>query len=239
MTRAPSGTEAAGAPGQEAEARPAYVTIRRYRNWAGPAGEVARRARDGLVPALRAQPGFRLHCAFESEDGAAAISLTVTDDREQAVRANALVLRWARTAAGDLLPHPPEIAAGPCAVCEARRLPPHPMDPPLYVTVRRHHGLSPEERTAPLAREHVLPLLVRSPGFRAFYSFLDRERPGQGVGVTLFDDRAQALRANECAVAVMLEKGIAPYPPQVTAGEALVLAVAEAARTEPAGAPAA
>jgi hypothetical protein len=239
MTRAPSGAGAAGATGRATEARTAYVTIRRYRNWAGPAGEVARRARDGLVPALRVQPGFRLHCAFESEDGAAAVSLTVTDDREQAVRANALVLRWARTVAGDLLPHPPEVAAGPCAVCEARRLPPHPTDPPLYVTVRQHHGLGPEERVAPLVRRHVLPLLVGSPGFRAFYSFLDRERPGQGVGVALFDGRAQALRANERAVAVTLEKGIAPYPPQVTAGEALVLAVAEAARTEPAGAPAA
>ena len=238
MTPAPPGAEAAGATGRTMEARTMYVTIRRYRNWAGPAGEVARRARDGLVPALRAQPGFRLHCAFESEDGAAAVSLTVTDGREQAVRANAEFLQWARTAAGDLLPHPPEIVAGPCAVCEARRLSPQPSGS-LFVTVRQHHGLGPEERVAPLVREHVLPLLAGSPGFRAFYSFLDRERPGQGVGVALFDNRAQALGANERAVAAMLDRGIAPYPPRVTAGEALVLAVAEAAQTEPADAPAA
>ncbi len=213
-----------------------YVTIRRYRSWAGPAGEVARRARESLVPALRAQPGFRLYCAFEGEDGAATVSLTAMNEREQAVRANAQVLRWVRTVAGDLLPHPPEVAAGPCAVCDARHL--SEQGGPLYVTLRQHHGLGPEERVAPLVREYVLPLLVRSPGFRAFYSFMNRERPGQGIGVTLFDGRAQALHSNQRAVAAMLEQGIAPHPPQVTAGEALVLAAAEAARAELAGGPA-
>jgi hypothetical protein len=67
---------------------------------------------------------------------------------------------------------------------------------------------------------------------------MNRERPGQGIGVTLFDGRAQALHSNQRAVAAMLEQGIAPHPPQVTAGEALVLAVAEAARAELAGGPA-
>jgi hypothetical protein len=215
-----------------------YVTIRRYRNWAGPVGEVARRARETLVPALRAQPGFRLYCAFEAEgDDAAAVSLNICGDREQATLAQARVLQWARAAAGDLLVYPPEVAAGPCSVCEERLLPRR-QDCPLYVTVREHYGLGPEERVTPPVREHVLPAVVRAPGFRAFFAFMDRDRPGHGVGVTLFDTRGEAAAANERAVAAMLEKGIAPYPPRVTVGEALVLEVAEGAWPERADGPA-
>jgi hypothetical protein len=181
---------------------------------------------------LRAQPGFRLYCAFESEGDATAVAVSVVDGRDQATRANAEVLQWARRAAGDLLLYPPEIVAGPCAVRAVGDRPPRQDGAAPYVTVRQHYGLGPEEKVMPLVREHVLPLLVRAPGFRAFYAFMNREQPGQGVGVMLFDSRAGAVRANDAAIAAMLEKGIAPRPPKVTAGQALVLAVAEAAPLE-------
>jgi hypothetical protein len=106
------------------------------------------------------------------------------------------------------------------------------------VTVRQHYGLGPEdEATAPVC-EHILPVVERSPGFGAFFAFMNAQHRGQSVGVTLFDCWEEAARSNERVVAAMLEKGIAPYPPKVTAGKALVMAVAESAPPEFAESPA-
>jgi hypothetical protein len=207
-----------------------HVTIRRYRNWLGPAGEVARRARETLVPTLRDLPGFRLYCAFESEDGDA-LSLNIAEDRRQAIAPNAQILQWVRTEAADVLPHLPEVITGDCWVCTARHLLAQ-AGGPLYVTIRQHYGLGPEDSVMPLVRDHVLPLVVRAPGFRAFFAFMNAQHPGQGVGVTLFDSREHAARSNERAIAAVLERGIAPHPPKITAGEALVMQAAEAAWPE-------
>ena len=79
---------------------------------------VFRKVEAGLVPRLKALPGFRLYCAFLSEEGEG-LSVTVFDDREHAARANAQVLGWVRDNLLDLLPDPPSVIAGECGIAEA------------------------------------------------------------------------------------------------------------------------
>ena len=73
-----------------------YVTLRRYAGVGARMYEiVARRVEEGLVPTLKAQPGFRCYCALVGEDGNG-MSVTVFDERGQAARANEQVRGWGR-----------------------------------------------------------------------------------------------------------------------------------------------
>jgi hypothetical protein len=213
-----------------------HLTVRRYRNWTGPVGEVARRAALSLVPELQRQPGFRLYCAFESAEGDA-VSVNLVEQREQAIAANAQILRWVRTEAADLIHHLPETMMGACPVWAVSQ--PAAWAGSPHVTVRQHHGLAAEDAVMPEVRTHILPLISRAPGFRAFFASMNAHHRGQGIGVTLFEDAASAAESNERAVSAMLAKGIAPYPPQVWAGKALVMTVAGEAWPDPADDPAA
>ena len=64
-----------------------YVVIRRTK-LSGSAEEAARRARDHIVPLVQGRPGFRGYCAFATEGGDAAFSISVFDDRDTALDAH-------------------------------------------------------------------------------------------------------------------------------------------------------
>jgi hypothetical protein len=71
----------------------------------GIAEEAAQRVREGAVPILRAQPGFRLHVGFVSEAGEA-VGASLFDDRVAARSALERVLAWAAASMADLSVHP-------------------------------------------------------------------------------------------------------------------------------------
>ena len=84
-----------------------YVTLRRYAEVGARMYEiVARRVEEGLLPTLKAQPGFRCYCAFVGEDGDG-VSVTVFDEREQAARANEHVRGWGRPTCATCCPTRP------------------------------------------------------------------------------------------------------------------------------------
>ena len=64
-----------------------YVVIRRTK-LGGSAEEAARRTRDHIVPLIEGRPGFRGYCAFVTEQGDAAVSVGVFDDRDTAMDAH-------------------------------------------------------------------------------------------------------------------------------------------------------
>src|SRR4051812_26651234 len=98
-----------------------YVTLRRYAEVGARMYEiVARKVEEGLVPTLKAQPGFQCHCAFVSEDGEG-VSVTVFDDRAQAAMANEQVRGWGQANLRDLLPDRPEVFEGECGIVEVSR----------------------------------------------------------------------------------------------------------------------
>jgi hypothetical protein len=200
-----------------------YVTVRKYAGKGGLLDRLAPQVRDGLVPLLRHAPGFRGYCALASEDGHI-VSVSVFGDQPSADVANNRARQWVAANLRDALPDPPEVLAG-----EVRR------DIPaqgqgggegLYVVIRQYEGVQSAERLTALADEHVVPVIRQRPGLRGHYVFF---AGGQRVvALSMFDTRDNAIRASDEVVGIMREraKDLAPNPPRVTAGKAVVAATA-------------
>jgi hypothetical protein len=200
-----------------------YVTVRKYAGKGGLLDRLAPQVRDGLVPLLRHAPGFRGYCALASEDGHI-VSVSVFGDQPSADLANDRARQWVAANLRDALPDPPEVLAG-----EVRR------DIPaqgqgggegLYVVIRQYEGVQSAERLTALADEHVVPVIRQRPGLRGHYVFFaGRQRV---VALSMFDTRDNAIRASDEVVGIMREraKDLAPNPPRVTAGKAVVAATA-------------
>ena len=206
-----------------------HVTLRRYAEVGARMYEiVARRFEEGLVPTLKAQPGFRCHCAFVSEDGEG-VSVTVFDERGQAAKANEQVRGWGQANLRDLLPDPPEVFAGECGIVEVSRERRAGQGQPPIVVVREFADLGPVEETRDVVRRHALPVITGSPGFRAVYMFRDEQKQSRGATVALFDTREDARRSHERSLQVLREAagGVAPTPPWAATGRAIVFATAD------------
>jgi heme-degrading monooxygenase HmoA len=213
-----------------------YLTLRRYAEIGARMYEVAfRKVEAGLVPMLKARPGFRSYCALLNEEGEG-VSVTAFDDRESAARANEEVFGWVEANLRDLLPDPPEVIAGACGLAEAapERGGGHGQRPPQppYVVVREFADLGPPEGMREAARRLALPLIAGSPGFRSVCLFRDEREPSRAAMVALFDTRADALRAHERSMRALREAvatagGVAWPPPRVGVGRAIVFATAD------------
>ena len=206
-----------------------FVTLRRYAEVGARMYEmVFRKVEAGLVPMLKAQPGFRLYCAFLNEEGEG-VSVTAFDDREQAIRANERVFGWVEANLRDLLPEPPEVVAGECGVAEVAPGWRAGQGQPPIVVVREFDKLGPAAETREIVRRHALPVIAGAPGFRAAYIFRNEREPSRGASVTLFDTREDARRAHERSAQAFREQagGMAPSPPRVASGRAIVFATAD------------
>jgi hypothetical protein len=200
-----------------------YAMVRRYAGKGGLLDRLAPQVRDGLVPLLRQAPGFKSYCALASEDGHI-VSISVFDDQPSADAANYRARQWVAANLRDALPDPPEVLAG-----EVRR------DIPaqgqgggegLYVVIRQYEGVQSVERLTTLADEHVVPVIRQTPGLRGHCVFF---AGGQRVvALSMFDTRDNAIRASDQVVGIMREraKDVAPNPPRITSGKAVVAATA-------------
>ena len=207
-----------------------YVVIRRAK-LSGSAEEAARRTRDHIVPLVQGRPGFWGYCAFVAEQGDAAYSVSVSDDRDTAMDAHRRVRQWAEADMRDLMPEEPEVVAGETVFDSIA----HPQEQtkdrqrPLFVVVRTYHGLPGQAETMHSAvSQHTLPASTDAPGFRGFYALRDEAEPDRAVSVSLFDSREDAVRSHERVVETAREElGEMAYgTPEVTMGETVVLATA-------------
>ena len=207
-----------------------YVVIRRTK-LGGSAEEAARRTRDHIVPLVQGRPGFRGYCAFVTEQGDAAYSVSIFDDRDTAMDAHQQVRQWIEANMRDLMPEEPEVVAGETVFDSIA----HPQEQtkdrqqPLFVVLRTYRGLPGQTETMhSLVSQHTLPAIMDAPGFRGFYAFRDEADPDRAVSVTLFDNREDAMRVHERVVGIMRERlgEMAYRPPRVTMGETVVLAAA-------------
>jgi len=202
-----------------------YVTIRRYAGKGGLMDRLAPQVRDGLVPLLKQAPGFRSYCALASGDGHL-VSVSAFDDQRFAEAANERVRGWVSADLRDALPDPPEVLAG-----EVRREVQGQGQggaEGAYVVIREYEGVRSIERLTALADEHVLPVIRQAPGLWGPYAFTSGPDRGRVVAVSVFEGRANAMRVGERVVGIMREraKEVAPDPPRVTAGKAVVAAAA-------------
>jgi hypothetical protein len=125
-----------------------YVTVRKYADKAALIDGLVPPVRDGFVPLLRRAPGFKGYCAFASEDGHA-VSVTVFEDRQTAVRADDRVREWVVSNLRDLLPNPPEVLTGEALLHEVSK--PRSGGPAMFATVRVYEGVGPREEVLPWA----------------------------------------------------------------------------------------
>ncbi len=207
-----------------------YVVIRRTK-LGGPAEDAARRTRDHIVPLVEGRPGFRGYCAFVSEQGDAAYSVSVFDDRDTAMDAHQRVRQWVEANMRDLMPEEPEVVAGETVFDSISHRQEQMKDRqrPLFVVVRTYHGLPGQaEAMHSAVSQHTLPAITDAPGFRGFYAFRDEAERDRAVSISLFDSREDAVRSHERVVGIVGEKlGEMAYDtPQVTMGETVVLAAA-------------
>ena len=206
-----------------------YVVIRRTGLAPGAAEAAAQRARDHIVPLVQGRPGFRGYCGFVAEQGDAAYAIGVFDDRETAMEAHRRVRDWLEAHMRDLMPEAPEVVAGETVFHEVS----HPQAQrtegghALFAVIRTYAGITGQTETMhSTVSEHVLPAILRAPGFRGFYAFRDEAEPTRAVSVTLFETRQAAMESHERVVAIMREQlgEMAYRPPRVVAGETVVLA---------------
>ena len=71
-----------------------YVTVRRSKHFGG-TDEIARRARESLLPTLTTQPGFVSYQIFRLEDNVV-MGITVFDSQAAMEEANKSFVLWAR-----------------------------------------------------------------------------------------------------------------------------------------------
>ena len=202
-----------------------HVMVRKYAGKGGLLDGLAPRVRDGLVPILRQAPGFRSYCALASEDGHL-VSVSVFDDQPTAEAANAKVRGWVAANLRDALPDPPEVLAG--EVRREVRGQGQGGAEGAYVVIRQYDGVRSIERLSTLADEHVLPVIRQAPGLRRHYTLTSGGEYGQVIAVSVFDTRENAMRVSDQVVGIMREraKDVAPNPPRITAGKAVVAAAA-------------
>lgn len=207
-----------------------YVVIRRTK-LTGPTDEAVRRTRDHIVPLVEGRPGFRGYCAFVTERGDAAISVSVFDDRDAAMDAHRRVREWVEANMRDLMPEAPEVTAGETVFDSIA----HPQEQTkdrqqsLFAVVRTYHGLPGQAEAMHSAlSQHTIPAVVDAPGFRGLYTPRDEADPDRALSVSLFDGREDAVRSHERVVQIMREElGEMAYgTPEVAMGETVVLATA-------------
>ncbi len=190
----------------------------------GAAEEAARRIREGVVPTLRAMPGFRLHLGFFSE-ACEAVGVTLFDDRATALEGYERVRAWVAENMRDLTIGEPEVRSGTVLLRRGTAEGHNGPEAALFVTIRQYEDVGPTEETLPLLAEHTLPIIEGHPGFRGFYAFRDEWNPHHAVSVSLWRGRAAALSSHErVLVAMEALRGVFPLRPTVTVGAARITA---------------
>jgi hypothetical protein len=207
-----------------------YVMIRRT-GLAGSPDAAVQRIRDHIVPLVQGRPGFRGYCGFVTEQGDAAYSISIFDDRSAAMDAHQRVRQWIDTNMRDLMPEAPEVTVGETVFHEvAQPREQHRQgQQPLFVVIRTYTGLPGQTETMhSLVSQHTLPAIMNARGFRGFYAFRDEEDTNRAVSVTLFETREEATRTHEQVVQIMREQlgELAYRVPRAVMGKTVVLATA-------------
>ena len=200
-----------------------HLAIRKYSGMGAPE-EIGSRVRAGLLPILRAMPGFRAYYTARLDGGGGVFGVGVFSDREATLAANARTLEWAAANLSDLLMDAPEVTTADVKVHLDTTRP----GQDSYIMGRITEGLGPTAGVLPAVQEELVPLTLEQPGFRHLYTGRDDAHPDRSVAVTVFTNRSTATAAHAQVAALMARRrDVWPNPPKVVlAGEVIVSAVA-------------
>jgi hypothetical protein len=97
-----------------------FAVIRRYHTDPDSVDEVARRVNEEFVDIISDMPGFVAYFALNAGQGEIG-SVSVFEDQQSAEESNTRAEEWVRQSVGDLLPTPPDYAAGEVVAYKAQQ----------------------------------------------------------------------------------------------------------------------
>lgn len=197
-----------------------HVNLRRYPTIGVARGTIEEAVKKELLPALQSEPGLEAYFTFWDEAGAG-ISVSSFTDAEAAHRSTSVARRWLASHT-NFFPAPGEEFSGECFVHEEARRAAGAEDLAPYVLIRVLADVPATQDTRAFVEQRTLPMIARSPGFRAVWmARSDREIGGAAV-VTFFDKPDNAMACHEAAVALLREGLPAVSVTRVTQGRAVI-----------------
>ncbi len=97
-----------------------YAAIRRYHTDPGSLDEIARQVNEGFVPKISEMQGFVAYFALNAGQGEFG-TVSVFEDQASAEESNRVAEDWVKENLGELLPTPPDYAAGEVVAYKAKQ----------------------------------------------------------------------------------------------------------------------
>ena len=97
-----------------------FAAIRRYHTDPDSISEVTRKVNEGFVPLVSEMPGFVAYFAMDAGQGEYG-TISVFEDQASAEESNRAAEEWAEENLSELLPTPPEYAAGEVVSYRAKK----------------------------------------------------------------------------------------------------------------------
>lgn len=183
-----------------------YVNLRRYPKISASKDTIERSVREDLLPELRRRDGFKGYCAFWDEDGAG-VSVTVFEDQDAAHSSTDVARKWVMRHQDFFLERGEEFS-GPCITHEVSDALARGADDgqtPSYVLIRELANVPGSQDTRAFVQQRTLPMITRSPGFKAVYMVRNDRDEGRAAVATVFDSREHAVACHEKAVELLKE----------------------------------
>jgi len=201
-----------------------HLNLRRYPTIGVDRSVIEKAVEDELLPALRSAPGFEAYFALW-DDAEAGVSVSSFADAEAAHRSTNAARQWLASHM-DFFPVRGDEFAGECFAHEeapGRALAGDTSLP--YVLVRVLADVPATQDTRAFVEQRTLPLIRRSPGFRAVWMAGGDRQTDKAVVATFFDSRNEATASHEAALRLLQEGLPSVSVAQVLHGPAVIAAV--------------
>ena len=177
-----------------------YANISRYSGAAGKMVAAGPKAQQGLVPVLKAQPGFLGYAALASEQGDL-VAIHLWENADALANSRAKIGLWVSTNLPEL-GEPTERFNG--EVGQHGMASPQSGGPgqSLYCMIREAENLPLESVHRPM-RDEMLAAAQKSPGFRGVYYIRSAENANVGSSVLFCDTREHATAVHDATTAIM------------------------------------
>lgn len=180
-----------------------HINLRRYPTIGADRASIEAAVERELLPALQSDKGFEAYFAFWDEAGAG-VSVSSFADAEAAHRSTGAARRWLANHM-DFFPAPGDEFSGECLVHEEARRTAGATDSAPYLLVRLLAGVPATQDTRAFVEQRTLPMIVRSPGFRAVWMARSDRDVGGAAVATFFDGQREARACHDAAVALLRE----------------------------------
>jgi|GEM_PF-6107929 len=181
-----------------------HMNLRRYPTIGVDRAVIEKSVAHELLPVLRSAPGFEAYFAFWDDEGAG-VSVSGFADAEAAHRSTHAARQWLANHL-EFFPSRGEEFSGECFVHEealSRASGSGESQP--YLLVRVLAGVPATQDTRAFVEQRTLPMIARSPAFRAVWMARSDRKADEAVVATFFDGPREAMACHDAAVELLSE----------------------------------